>query len=535
MAILVGFRILPQRQVLPVTALQPWQFQPEAYGATGNGRVVSDVVTTINSAIITSATANWSAADANKKIMINGANSTQGTPLLTTIQSVQSPSQVTLAAQALQSATGCAAVWGTDDTAAINSAITAAGNYAKANNFLGEVLFGASIYIVAGAPTQLSSPAVFNTQLPLPYPAQSGAGQKLVIKLTGAGDAGQLQYFQSTIPNLQGTALVSMVLAPSTVDPTFGNQSVIGGPSGSSGFTGGFANLKAVISGISVWVPVLTNAWAYDLRYAAGIRLSGVSAQAFAPANQGTSPKLSDLPSLASFQGTHSRGIAVPVATNNDDVVIDSAAVEGFEVGISLQDHPAIARLATLYCDVGALVDLTGSPTNISHAVTIANWSCENYNGALRSNGGGGGICLVDITMDCEEPGGANPTYDVSDAGNTLYGQVLFTDPGRTTPQPVVSGAANLRIVNGRLGPGHWSGAPAVPASGTGQQNTAWRDAWLTITTGAGVTVSVIAIDGTTTGITIPASSSATVLVPGGKTITLTYAGGTPGWNWWLL
>ena len=97
------------------------------------------------------------------------------------------------------------------------------------------------------------------------------------------------------------------------------------------------------------------------------------------------------------------------------------------------------------------------------------------------------------------------------------------------------AGAVNLKIVNDQLGPGHWASPPAVPLTTVAAQNTAWRDAAVTVATGAGVTVSVIAVDGTATGATLAASSSTTVIVPAGKTITLTYAGGTPTWVWNLL
>jgi hypothetical protein len=98
-----------------------------------------------------------------------------------------------------------------------------------------------------------------------------------------------------------------------------------------------------------------------------------------------------------------------------------------------------------------------------------------------------------------------------------------------------VTSAANLKIVNDKLGPGHWSGAPSVPSSTTAQQNTAWRDASIVVHTGGGVTVSAISVDGTSTGLTMAASSSlALPLLPAGKNVTLTYAGGTPTWDWWL-
>lgn len=68
--------------------------------------------------------------------------------------------------------------------------------------------------------------------------------------------------------------------------------------------------------------------------------------------------------------------------------------------------------------------------------------------------------------------------------------------------------------------------APAIPTSGTPLRSPAWRDAAVTITGG---TVTGIAVDGQTTGVT-----SGTVLVPSGRTVTLTYSA-APAWTWMLL
>ena len=130
---------------LPYQPNMPWQFQPEHYGALGDGKVAADVSTAATSKVITSATAAFTAADVGKHIMINGANGAAAAPLITTITSYQSATQVTLTAAAGATASNCAAVWATDDTAAINSAITAAKIYALANDFFAEVLFAPPI------------------------------------------------------------------------------------------------------------------------------------------------------------------------------------------------------------------------------------------------------------------------------------------------------------------------------------------------------------------------------------------------------
>jgi hypothetical protein len=513
-----------------VHPLQPWQFMPESYGAKGDGKVIGDAVLASNTTL-TSATAGFTSADTGKYIMINGGSGTANIPLITTITFVNATT-VTLGSAASVSGSGFQAVYGTDDTAAINSAVTAAGNYALANKFYAEVAFGAKIYVLATGPTQTgngTTTPTFNAQIPLPFPNANGTTQKLVIALTGANDNAAIQYWLSTTPNLAGTALVSMTTAPLTPSATFGRQSVIGGPSGGAGFSGSFANVKAIVKGISVWCPIFTNQIAFGFGYLSGARVDGCSAQVFAPANAGQHPYLSDLPGSSVFQNsTIGIGLQAPLVGNNDDVTVPSFAVEGYETGLWVADHFTAGRIAELYVDLGILIDQTHSISGTAHVVTIANWSLEQYNGGLRANGGGGSYCMVDIVLDAETVSGVDPAYDVSDAGNTLYGRLAWSDPLRIHLYPIVTGAPNLKIVNGRLGPGAWSGAPAVPASTVAQQNTSWRDAVVVVTGG---TVSAVSVDGVAQGY---AATGFTVIVPAGKNITLTYTV-APTWKWTLL
>lgn len=508
---------------------QPWQFQPETYGAKGDGKVIGDAVLASNTTL-TSATAAFTSADTGKHIMVHGALGTTSGPLLTTITFVNSTT-VTLGSAASVTGTGYPAVYGTDDTAAINSAVAAAGSYATTNSYFAEVVFAAKIYVLASGPTQtgngITTPT-FNAQIPLPYPNVNGTGQKMIIALTGAGDNGYCQYWESTTPNVAGTALVSMITAPSSPSGTFGNQSVIGGPAkGGAGFTGTFANVKVIVTGIGVWCPIYTNIWAYDFSAVSAMRAEQSAAQIFAPTgvNGGALPHLQDI-SAPAFTGSIGTGWRAPANGNNADVTMDDVNAEGYECAYRLADHFNGARLAAIYSDVAVLYDGSGD-TGTSHGIYIQSIAAEVYNVGLDATGG---TAQVDITWDAECSG---VTADVSDGGNRLFGLFRFRDPANAR-FPVVSGAGNLAIVCDQLGPGHWSGAPGVPASTVAQQNTAWRNAWIVIHAGVGVTVSAVTIDGTATGLTMAASSSLAVRVPSGKSITLTYAGGAPTWDWWL-
>jgi hypothetical protein len=523
--------------------MQPWQFQPESYGAKGDGKVIGDVVTN-GTTTITSASAAFTAGDVGKAIMVNGANGATSGPLLTTIASVTNSTTVVLAAAAGATATACSAVYGTDDTASINSAVTAASNFAQGisggpgagfGDYFAEVLFAAKIYMLAAAPAQTgngSSTPTFNSQIPLPYPAANGQTRKLVVSLRGAGNAGQLQFWESTVPNLQGTSLVSTQTAPLTPNATFGEQSVIGGPSGSAGFTGAYANTKLYIDGITVWFPFMTNMYVCDFGYLSAVEWGSWSVQGFAPANNTSGaaaahPYLADALSIANFyNNTIGVGVRFPMVGNNDDVAGNSLSVEGILTCTIFADHFSCNRLATLYCSVGGRLDLVNGISGDSHQVVIPNWSVETYQGALTCNGGGGSYATVHINLDTEPPGGADPTYDISDSGNCLHGAVSVCDNGaRTNRRPVVSGAGNLKIVNDMMGPGYWSGAPAVPATTVAQQNTAWRDATVYVN---GTLTGNTQVDGHTLGV-----AATVVRVPAGHTITLTYSS-APTWVWVL-
>ncbi len=509
---------------------QAWQFSVDAaaYGAKGDG-VVCTLATTASSATVTASSPVFTstAVDGGKHIMVHGALGATSIPLLTTISSVTDSTHAVLAAAPTATVAAAPAVFATDDAAAVNAAITAASAYAQAHDFFAEVIFGAKIYGLYGL-TQASSPAVYNTQLLIPYPAQSGATEKLVIRLGGAGRADHCQYWESTVPNLAGTSLVSFRTCANSADPTFGFQSVIGGPSASTGFTGGFANTKLILDNLAVWCPVLTNLAAVDMTWLGGCHMDGCASHIFAPPVTGTAPTLSSLPSgTGGFTSTIGTGVLFPASGNNDDVVVPSLVVEGYELGFRTTDHFTGSRVAVIYSNAVISIDTGVGLTPNPHMVSIQQLSAESYNGGIRAIFAG--YCQVDIWLDAENGGSA---YDVYDNSNGLHGVVHWNDTALTRT-PGVTGAANLKIISDQIGPGHMASPPAVPASAA-TAALVYRDAQVVVHTAAGVTVSAITVDGTVTGLTMAASSSLTVRVASGKTVALTYAGGTPTWDWWL-
>jgi hypothetical protein len=118
------------------------------------------------------------------------------------------------------------------------------------------------------------------------------------------------------------------------------------------------------------------------------------------------------------------------------------------------------------------------------------------------------------------------PQAHIYDPNNLMYGYVGLTT-NNTPFAPIISGAANLEIKSLQAGIGHVT-APGLPATTVALVNPFWRDAMVVITGG---TVTVVAVDGVATGYV---ATGVTVIVPSGKSITLTYSV-APSWDWVLF
>jgi hypothetical protein len=514
-------------------AAPPYQFKPETYGAAGDGIVAGDGSITGGTNTFSTPSYFFTAAtDIGKYIMINGAQGATNAPLIARITSVVGGSAV-LSASAGNTAAAASAFWATDDAPAFQAMSDAMVAYALAHNYKAQAFLGDKLYGLVTL-RQTTTPALYNTHFPVGTPALNGTSRKLIFEVYGVGKAGQCQFWQSTIPNLQGSCLVSMSQAPGIANATYGQQSVMGGPTGGGVFTGGFANTHVVTEGITVCSPGFPNQIGLDFAYLGGWSWKEISAQTLQSV-AGNAPNLPQMPPLAAFQNTIGAGFRAPLAGNNDAVTGVRLAVEGYQTHGWIADHFVCSGLATIYQHIGILIDLTHGTSGSMHEVVIKGWSCENFNGALRCNGGGAGYVAVNIDLDTETNGGVDPTYDVAATGD-LHGVIRVSDNGsRTSRNVIVSGAGpNLKITNEMIGPGHMAAPPAVPASGAAAVQV-WRNASVVVHTPAGVTVSAVTIDGTSTGLTMAASSSlALPQLPSGRTVALTYAGGAPTWDWWL-
>jgi len=394
----------------------------------------------------------------------------------------------------------------TDDTATINAAVTAATAYATANGSYAEVFFPSGVYQLSGATTKGGSTSG-NAQIPLPV---VGTGTpKLVLVFRGAVEATAFPHWNQTVSQKSGVVLNS-TLTGQTVDGSWGAPSIIGGPTPQGGYGSSsalFNNVQIVISGITVMAPLDPTVIAFDFRGMAQATIINAAALCNATPSQ-----------MNSTTPSHSwaTGVFMPQNLNNDNSYIGSFSCEGFYYGVAAGEHVSALRIACVYCVVGIFVQADG---NGGHGSSITYASIEACQIGIQVFSGSSFPVPFEVgLLDAE----AITTAHIQDTDNALGGLIHVHDNANPI---IIQGAGNVEIIVPKQPRGHVA-APSVPGSTTPQQNTFWRHAAVTV---SGGTVTAIAVDGTATGIT-----SGTVIVPSGKSITLTYSS-APTWNWVLL
>jgi hypothetical protein len=534
---ITGFTVV---QVVTAGALSagqypPWQFPVTAYGAVGDGKIGTGGTGASGQAVFTDAAASFvnataPAGDVGKYIIANqGAGGSATSPFCGTIIAVNSPTSITLSANLAATCASAPYIYGTDDTAAINAAVAAAAAWATATgNYKAQVMFEPQNYVLGGL-TQSTSPYYYNTQIPVPVGAQYG--RKLVIDFIGVGDASEPDYWESTVPNLQGTCLVSALFGTAQPNGTYGPQSVIGGPTGTTGMTvtgvgapGGFANTLLNIQGITVVCPWNAQQRGVDAAFLAQMNIPNASYLAFAPVNYNAQtcggPYLSSTNLVSNGQ---SFGFFFPGFGNNDNCNVGQLTAEGAYYGVAISEHFTAQRLAMIYVNAGVyLQNINGG----QHGATIDYLSCEASNWVVYCYNSTG-VAAFPITVGSIDVEVMN-TGIVYDPVNTLCGTMYVET---TAAYPVVTGASNVELINVGT-PRGVAGPPAVPATTVAFQSNYWRHATVYVTWVAGTVT--IAVGGHLTGQSLSAAGTAAVRVPSGSTITLTYASTAPTWVWIL-
>lgn len=402
----------------------------------------------------------------------------------------------------------------TDDTAAIQAAVNAAFAYANAHSFYAEIFFPvpAKWYAINGP---LKTGANFgNAQITLPI--QPVASNKVTLAFVGQRDVSATWHWQQATRQITGVTLKSN--SDTAMDNTNGEASIVGGPTPQKGYgTAGtlFSNMMVYWDGIALMGPNTTNG-------VGGLDLRGVAA-----AGGGSFSYLVDAfpvggPGISGGSGAGNYfGLATPYNANNDVSYWNSLTVYGMTYGVMLGEHTHINTVRAIYCfDAICVLGTFWSGPGALHGVTIGNASVES----VTSGGshlvfiGQGAKCH--IVLDTEDA--TVVITDQSGAGNNTGDVYLVGSWGALT---LPASTSNVTIHDSTRPAGHVT-APGVPATTVALQNTFGRPAAVTVTGG---TVTVVAVDGTTTGLT-----SGTVVVPAGKNITLTYSA-APTWVWTLI
>lgn len=514
---------------------QPWQFRPETFGAKGDGKIVADGAMTVGGSgtILTCATtAPFTSADVGKAIHVGGAGGAVLTPLITTIASFQSATQVTLSAACTSTVTTSIVAWGTDDTAAINQAVTQAYAFAGSSGLLyAEVVFS-KLYVTASACT-VGGGTLGNAQIPLPVNAPGATSNKVTLAFVGVVDAAVLVHWQSGAPKMPGPGIMC-IRNDGTVDGTFGTAHVIGGPFNGYGNGGtNFSNMKFVIKGMSVITPYNGTIGAIDVQgVAEASGYSGASSVLASPGGQSGGGAGAGVPSMnntsiATITNFGRFGFRMPAVNNNAVCTLSFWTMEGFSAGLGASEHTSASFMEINYCYNAIWA---------YDAVSIAHWisirhvvagECVNF---LLASGSGGTTKKIKIDVASMESIGTV----INDSNNTFIGEVYIGKINNTTIS--LTGGSALRVIDLSAIPGFWTGAPAAPTQAVAQQNTSGRDATVYVTSTAAITAVAVTGDDLASHAVFSGSIAAgglvTVDVPSYKSYTVTSAGGTLTTHW---
>jgi hypothetical protein len=483
--------------------------------------------------------------------MIKGAGATNPTSLVTTISGYTSASTVTLAANAATTTTAASVFWGTDDTAAFQSAVNAAVTYAQAHAQYAEVVIPPSTgyyYAIAGA---LSTAASGNAQITLPVIGPTLP--KVTLAFVGGENASAPRYWNQTLPAFNGPTLVSFGVfatasAQSTSITNGGNPAVIGGPTGKNGYGTSallYSNMMVSVKGLTI----LTTHSAAGLTYSA-LNLHGVACVNLFDVSYGTVGVVlltqggGDFNAISTFSTGLSIGILMPAAGNNDGNQIRNLTCQGgYTYALYATEHTDIHGAVILYCwsglcVVGAYGD-SGSGTGALHAIHATQVSVEACSYHLNIIGVGVSGPVFHGTLDTE--GTLQFRDTTSGTGlNSARGEIRLA--GSASSVNLTAGTL-LRIISDLQA----RGAVAAPSFtlNTAQANTFWRDATVIATGGAGITsIQVSSLAGGTAAPTLTTiysqsagalASPVTFRVPGGCWWVVNASAGTAPTLTWIL
>lgn len=401
----------------------------------------------------------------------------------------------------------------TDDTAGLIDAFDQAIAYADATAEAFAIVRGYGV-TVAGSGTVKGGATLGNAQLPLPV--RDPAARKITLVLQGPAPSDPFVHWNQATP-ARFPWTIRSTLTGQVSDGSHGAPSILGGPTPQHGYgsVGGgsalFNNLHLVLDNVGFMAPLDPSVIAVDLRGIAQASATKVGALA-----NGTASEMSAR-QQSGYTTSYSSGFLWPQNLNNALLHLGSVSVEGFYTGTSITEHMAAARIACIYCHDGAYIQADGSG---NHSPWVGNLCVEAGNVGIFTDGGASVPIGIHVGMFDTE----GLTTHISDSTDALGGVVWWNDNNNSTLAPTVVGSRNLEIIATRRARGAVA-APDVPDTDVALKNPFYRHAKIRLTGG---TVTVVAIDGVTTG-----DTTGWFDLPSGASITLTHSV-APTWTWWL-
>lgn len=499
-----------------VHPLQPWVFPITKHGAVGDLQCVIDGAMTNGGNTITSASAPFLPAHNGMTLVAKGAlsNGNSGIGTLTYVSATQVT--VTFTATAA-SPTGLQICWGTGNVAAIQATIDEAQAYESPFGIAAEVFTPASSvgygYMIEG-PLKSTTTAgtLFNSQLTIAPVSDRLAKRRLAF--TGVGDAGDCRHWNQDFPAFGGSTWFSACLPFTSLAQqqtgtngvsTLGNPSVLGGPTGKSGYgvTGTnpqFSNMTVAMKDMTILTAHSVNGWTispFNFHGMAGAHLDrcsfGTNGVVQYYTGAGGSGGNTDFASTNSLSGGISIGGLMPAAGNNASNRIANCVWNGgYTYGPLWTEHTVGDGVNTvLYCWSGfcptGLYGDGGTGAGALHAIRAGQLCVEgcayhvNVFGAAASSKGP----YVHAVIDTE---GTRQMRDNPTGGTGLAamrGEIRFTG---SSSIPALTFPTACRIILEENAPGVLtSGVPTLVAN-TAVCNTLYRPATVYLSGGTSVT-----------------------------------------------
>jgi len=229
-------------------------------------------------------------------------------------------------------------------------------------------------------------------------------------------------------------------------------------------------------------------------------------------------------------------------------VIGPGAGTSSLSSGISVGGTVALPAVQSVISN-NIVYNWALSGISVSNASNLVISDNVTFNNGQNTGQAGGSRCGIVVSSGANVSVTGNHSLDLQGTPTQQYGINLTNSPTNVLVANNSFSGNGTRNANYTIGSFQGLGwasrnnigvnpigsftPQSVPASGTASSGEIC-DSTIYITCGAGVTVSAVKIGATTiTGLTVAASStSGPVRIEAAQTITLTYAGGTPTWQW---